>query len=111
MALIFWISTWVDESLTPEKGFGFGIPSPIKHMGEFGILGVLMANVVFQISNQTKGTLSAIIFSGFYGIFDEIHQAFIPSRFCTVNDMTVNALGAMAGVVFFLAIRRKINHD
>jgi len=112
MSLIFWISTWTDETmLSPEEGFGFGVPSPIKHLGEFAILGVLMANVVFQISNQTKGTLSAITFSGTYGVLDEVHQAFVPSRFCTVNDITVNALGAVLGVIFFLAIRRKINND
>jgi len=111
MALIFWVSTWTDEKLSPETNMGFDFPSPIKHFGEFAVLGVLMANVVFQISNRTKGTLSALAFSGVYGVLDEVHQAFVPSRFCTLNDMTVNALGGVAGVTFFFVIRRRMKND
>jgi len=114
MSLIFWISTWTDENLTPEKGFGLGVPSSIKHLGEFAILGILMANVMLQLSPVMKTIFYSTLFSGSYGVLDEVHQAFVPSRFCTVNDMTVNVLGATVGVAFFLAmlkIIRKINND
>lgn len=31
---------------------------------------------------------------------DEIHQYFGPSRYCTIRDMYVNAIGGIEGVLF-----------
>jgi VanZ family protein len=38
-----------------------------------------------------------------FGIADELHQSFVPHRTCTALDMGLDALGAVAGTLTYLA--------
>ncbi len=42
---------------------------------------------------------SAVGLAGFYAVFDEVYQYFIPSRCADWQDLTVDVLGAVVGVM------------
>lgn len=104
MALIFWVSSLPNEQLIPEAKYGLTISQSVKHLGEFGILGILMASVALQVSERFSSIFVSSVFSVSYGVLDEIHQAFVPTRYCTVNDMWVNSIGALLGITFYIIV-------
>jgi len=115
MGIIFYLSSLPGDLL--EKEFGLGIDQSIKHFVEFTILGILMANIFWQFSRRTAfhrylvAFSSSSAFSTFYGVLDEFHQYFVPTRYCTVFDMLVNIVGSIAGVLIFLLYVRMIGKD
>lgn len=83
----------------------FDIPRLILHVGEYGILGILMNLVVTQISSKTsKRVLYSSFFSSLYGITDEIHQYFVPTRCFDVYDILADTIGGVAGAVFLIVL-------
>lgn len=69
----------------------------VLHMLEYGLLGILS----YQAFRHGAGPwgakyalLLAIGFSAFYGLTDEVHQAFVPERDADVYDVLADALGA-----------------
>ena len=46
----------------------------------------------------------AFIFSIFYAIADELHQLFVPNRFCSTNDIFIDGIGILFGMFLFLII-------
>lgn len=113
MGMIFWVSSLPNEQLTPEQDLlGIIIPQSIKHVVEYAVLGVLMSRVVAQVSSRNLSTvLYSSTFSACYGILDEIHQHFVPTRCCTLLDMCINAVGGTMGVLLYVAVARCCVHD
>ena len=106
MAIIFWISTLPNTS--PVLGVGITLSQATKHFIEFSILGLLVANVILRFNHTPKLNISFSIFTAiFYGISDEIHQYFVPTRWCTIEDMLIDSLGVICGVFIYLAITSK----
>lgn len=108
MGIIFYLSSLPSDLLKPEKKFGFELDQSIKHFVEFSVLGILMGNVFWQLTKDRtfhSGFVtfaSSSVFSVLYGISDEIHQYFVPTRYCTVFDMFIDAAGSLTGVLIFL---------
>jgi len=120
MGIIFFLSSLPGDFLNPEREFGFYIDQAIKHFAEFSILGILMANVFWQLTSEITfhkvfvTFFVSSVFSALYGVSDEIHQYFVPTRYCTVFDVLTNIVGSMTGVfVFLMYIRIKSlrNHE
>ena len=61
----------------------------------------------FKINNKYFIT---IIFTLIYSITDEIHQHFIPGRFCDINDIIVDQIGNISAVIVFAIIQKIINN-
>ncbi|MCF6247579.1 MAG: VanZ family protein [Desulfobacula sp.] len=51
-----------------------------------------------------KIRMIAIIFTSFYGLSDEIHQAFVPSRDASIGDFLADSLGSLLGTYLYLNI-------
>ena len=47
-----------------------------------------------------------VAFSALYGMTDEIHQLFVPSRNFAIGDMIADAIGALAAATLFLFFYR-----
>jgi len=115
MGIVFYLSGLPGDLLHPEREFGFDIDQSIKHFVEFSILGILMANVFWQLTKEatfSRGIVtfsSSAVFSALYGILDEVHQYFVPTRYCTILDVLTNIAGSLTGVFIFslCAQRRK----
>ena len=108
MGVILYLSSLPGDLLNPEKEFGFNIDASVKHFVEFSVLGVLIANIFWQLARNTVLNRRLLTFSGssvfsaFYGVLDEFHQFFVPTRYCTVFDALVDTAGSITGVLIFL---------
>lgn len=77
----------------------------LAHFTEYFILGILVYNM---IHSYNKKSYIAIIICILYAISDEIHQSFVPGRSCQILDMTIDSLGAIAGIYLLQIINKHI---
>lgn len=107
MILIFYLSSLPNETLNPKSIIGMDIPHVLMHVVEYSILGVLMAQVATYFFDKAFSIFySSFMFSAFYGVLDELHQFFVPTRYCTLIDVYSNVIGSVAGILLFLALIR-----
>ena len=90
----------MDEYMLDALNF---IVRKTAHFAVFFTLGFCLANTLKYFGRDAKSKrrmfwLSWGIASA-YGVFDEIHQYFVPGRSCTATDMLINAAGAFCGVL------------
>ena len=80
----------------------FFLLGPLGHAFNFAVLAFLLAWALF-----TPGLLSPARFrltfalSFLYALSDEIHQIFIPTRTFQIQDLIVDAFGALLGLFLF----------
>jgi len=103
---IFFLSSKPSPESIPQF---FGVDK-LLHIGAYGLLGILFYRA-YGVTSAGKNVTLLIIFSilsaGLYGISDEIHQSFNPSRNPSIPDVIADFLGASLGVWFYhyIAIR------
>ena len=88
------------------------------HIVEYGILCVLIYRLLFhkgRLSNpltwQNQTAVMAVVLAVLYGVSDEIHQHFVPSRAGKVSDVGFDLIGALLGLVilrWYLWRQRKV---
>ena len=74
------------------------------HFGAYGLLGVFFFRAYATLSLKNYKNLLILISIGsatLYGISDEIHQYFVPSRQSDIMDVIANTIGSICGVCFF----------
>ena len=81
-----------------------GIPgllesSSLGHFGEYTVLGALLANALGNHVPRSRAWMLAVAIASVYGITDELHQLFVPGRFCDPADWVVDTLGAALGAL------------
>lgn len=88
VSLIFYISSLSQPVKLPT------IPGIDKliHFLEFGLLGYLVFNSI-ESSDKNRKENYAIFLSIFYGGLDEIHQYYVPGRYCDWVDFLADSLG------------------
>jgi VanZ family protein len=73
------------------------------HTAEYGILGFLLARALsFQAPERNYLQLGAIalVLCIAYGYSDELHQRFVATRTFDLFDLSADALGSLAGIIF-----------
>jgi len=98
MGVIFYFST-LPESATPGRGI---LPDKVCHAGEYFILAFLFL-FALQKTTQVRFFTSFWITSAWvavYGLSDEIHQLYVPTRQFDVGDLVADVCGAV--VLFFI---------
>ena len=99
--------------------------SPVGHFTEYLLLGAALANALrftpwttFErnatahpagMLGDFPAPLIAFIFSSLYGVSDEFHQIFTPSRSCDPMDWLVDTCAAAIGAAIVWAILKKRN--
>lgn len=100
MALIFTASSMKFEQGPPI----FPGDDKVAHFIEYGILASLFYNALIKTFINIKGkfvtVILAVLFSVIYGITDEIHQLFVPTREFSFFDLTADFIGS----AFFCAV-------
>lgn len=82
----------------------------LAHFSEYAMLGVLVyINVKDYI--KKKPIIVSVIFSLLYAISDEIHQIFVPGRYCALLDMTIDVCGATFGILIIHLILTRWKKD
>jgi VanZ family protein len=74
------------------------------HFGAYGLLGIFFyrAYETLPLKNfKTLLILISTVSATLYGISDEIHQYFVPSRQSDIMDVIANTIGSICGVCFF----------
>lgn len=76
----------------------------IGHMGEYGIFSLLLYKALrssFKNESAWKIAILSIIVTLLYGISDEFHQIFVPTRTADPYDVAADASGAiiMQGII------------
>jgi VanZ family protein len=106
MLLIWVLSSFpqpfpIDEVPLSDKGV---------HFVEYGVLAALLAHAV-RGTWPEWGTRSTFFLvwgvTVFWGLLDEIHQAYVPGRVADARDALADALGGIAGVLLYLAIKKR----
>lgn len=72
----------------------------LAHLLEYIILGILMINCLKDYNIKNIIFLS-ILFCFIYACTDEVHQLFIPGRSGKIDDVLLDTLGSIIGVVFY----------
>ena len=69
----------------------------------------------YSLKNQTKFTklhqyplFFAAVFTSLFGVTDEFHQYFVPSRSCDILDWTADTIGALICVIFIKIFYNKL---
>ena len=74
----------------------------LAHAGAYALLGFLFHRV-FQRTRIQKNAVMlmvlSVLASSLYGISDEIHQYFVPSRMADIADVAANTVGSFMGAV------------
>lgn len=107
---IFWLSA---QSSYPG---GIELPPPLDKMAHATVFGALALAMDLALRQSAPGwplyrrhllILGAV---AAYGVFDELHQRFVPGRDCTVGDWVADAAGGLlaltAGSAHLLVTRR-----
>ena len=101
----------VKQMLAAMLNFLFGYHedpvSPFCHFCEYTVLGALLANALrSHVRSLRAACLAGIAIASVYGITDEIHQLFVPGRFCDPADWVVDTCGAALGaLVLYVVVR------
>jgi VanZ family protein len=107
MVLIFYLSAQPDLP-HPSSGWLDLVISSGAHVFLFGVLALFMARAVGE---RPRGRLLVLAYVVLYGLSDEFHQYFVPGRHADPVDLLCDALGAGAGLLFWLCLQRRLAQD
>ena len=98
---IFWQSSYpgiISEPLFPHD-------DKVLHFGAYALLAILTARNLKAEKpfwSPIKIKIIVILFASLYGLSDEIHQAFVPSRYASAYDFLADCTGSIAGCLFYM---------
>jgi VanZ family protein len=96
--LLIWLLSSAALPTFPTSSFPFRDKG--VHVCEYGVLGFLLAHAclrTFPTRPALRVALVSVMLTMAWGLFDEIHQAFVPGRSADVLDLGADALGALVG--------------
>lgn len=106
--ILYWVILIILTTVPTTSLPKVGISDKLQHFFAYFVLALLLNSSFlvqrkYQFSFNVKSLLSLLIVV-LYAIFDEVHQYFIPGRFCEFSDFIADVLGGIAGVllVYFL---------
>ncbi len=99
MAAIFFMSSISQPHVAGE------MPDYILHTLEYFLLALLLIRLLLvrqflkgskeNLTTWRHACLSGVIIAVTYGISDEIHQYFVPGRYCSLYDMFSDTVGSL----------------
>ena len=92
-------------SSLPAKALPTSVPDILPHFLEYALLAFFFIQV-FPSPEKPRVMAKALVWLILLAALDELHQWFVPSRFCSLKDLLVDASGSLAGVAAWFALRR-----
>ncbi len=98
--VILIVSVSRGESVAAVSG-GIPFASAVAHFGEFLVLGFLVNRALTKgcASKNMKLFFSAAFVCFAYSAFTEILQIYVPGRFFAYDDILMNNMGALVGLI------------
>ncbi len=110
--LLIFILTSIPGKIVPEI---FGVSDKLKHFGAYFLLSVLLSfslhlqKKILQLSK--KWIFFALLITSTYGLFDEVHQIFIPGRYFDWWDFVADVVGSLLGILLVrIIISEKVSN-
>ncbi|MBN2416573.1 VanZ family protein [bacterium] len=104
-ATIFVLSSLPSTSL-PETLFDF--QDKVLHLLEFGLFALLFQRMLFRRRARTPRTvLFSILTCMAWAGLDELHQFFVPGRYCDITDFLADTAGILAAHAGWVLLRRR----
>lgn len=98
MGLIFVLSAQPGLRVSDDAAVDAPVRS-LAHVAAFGVLGCLIALALARGRELSpRHAFLAVVLTALYGALDEVHQAFVPDRTTQLEDVVLDAAGAVAGV-------------
>ena len=106
-ALAFALFIFAVSSLPGDKipYIGFNLGDKFIHMLVFGLFGIFLYRVFRYPRPLSRPYLLTLCVGIPYAALDEIHQLFVPGRYCGIGDFIADVLG----VIIFAGISAKLN--
>ena len=87
------------------------ISSIFYHFFAFFFLALFLQITLLKGKEEYLFLGFAIAIAIIYGIFDEIHQFFVPGRVCSLFDVGVNTTGILiSSMIYFTSIRFRVKN-
>lgn len=102
--LFYAVFVFLISSLS-KPSIPYNIESNFLHYPEYAIFSFLVLRALHfgrKKSVSPKNIIYAIFISIIFGIFDEIHQAFVPERVPELNDLFRDFIGSVIGIILFV---------
>ena len=111
--ILIFILTSIPGNVMPKI---FEFSDKIKHFGAYSVLAFLL-NFALYTQNRYPvvkkySYFFTFLITLFYGLFDEVHQIFIPGRFFDWYDLLADAIGSLIGILvslYIISINKKEN--
>lgn len=98
MAVIFILSSQSGLAVSEDPA----VEKPIRATGHLLAYGLLAALLLAALSwgrrPRLRDAALAFAIAVAYGVTDELHQSFVPTRNGRIDDVVIDAIGAAAGV-------------
>jgi len=108
---VVWAATLFSASLLPGPSLPtVEIPAydKIVHVALYAVLGALCFRALRRTTAllPIRAALFAAALATAYGVSDEVHQLWIPTRYADWRDAIADAVGALLGSFLFLRLSR-----
>jgi len=106
--LIFFMSSRQGVQLPP-----FQYADKLAHLCVYVVLGFLIARALIRghLLETGKAVALAFLIGALYGLSDEAHQMFVPTRSPETLDLLSDALGSCIGAVIYAYVPRISKKD
>jgi VanZ family protein len=95
--LIFAFSAQGDLTFFPDHSLDF-VVRKLGHMGIFGVFALLLWRALAGTTTLRRPWAWALALTILYAITDELHQALVPGRTASGQDVGIDAAGALIAV-------------
>ena len=100
---VYWVSLFILTTLPVDTfPYLFQYQDKIEHFFAYGFLAFLLTLALFFQRRSriisSNAFLFAFIFIVIYGAVDELHQLFVPGRFCDIFDWIADTIGGALGI-------------
>ena len=106
-AVIIFVESSISDLTTTSIDIAY--KDKIAHIIVFGILGFLITRAFYNSSTgniRKYAIVLSIVVGLLYGVFDEIHQSFIPGRYPEFGDVIADFVGIILSQLFFVSKRK-----
>ena len=106
--VIFYISSL---SFAPSAASPQSTNATIYHFSIFFILGIFLFISVLERRWKLKKIFVVLLIATTYAALDELHQFWVPGRFCSIEDFLLDFTGILfASLIYFVSIAKN-NYD
>lgn len=105
MAVLYWLSSLPGTPLPDDPalyGLFYWVPPSVQnalHVPAYAVLSwAFWWALGAWLRVPSARAISACAIASVYGVFDEWHQSFVPGRYASLTDVTLDVAGAVLGI-------------